>query len=235
MTSIWDRRLKDLEDHIENDLALRKEYEDALRFEEDPRRKAKYKRDIDSLIESANNYQQELDELKNKIGKIIVNDHNTDTKLEQIETQLGMLMNTQVAICDYLSNLRQEISTQYETSEKNIVQVITNKLEDNQILTVKFILTALENNKISEIEIHQMISATQQALTTLQQSNISLPSEQKALAEVFSDPKIDAKHRLKVALPIIPFVLTYEGQIELGNGVNLKSLWQNLGAKFKVN
>ena len=235
MNAIWDRRLQDLENNIQQDLALCKEYEDTLRYEEDPRRKAKYKREIASLMASATKYQRDLNELKNNVSQITVNNSETNIKLESIETQLGILTNTQVAMCDFLSNFRQEILSQYKAGELNIVESITNKLEDNQLITVKLILTALAKEQISEVEINQILDGTQQALKVLEKRNINLPAEQKALAEVFSDPKLDAKHRLKVAIPIIPFILTYEGQIELGNGVNLKSVWQNLGAKLKNN
>lgn len=236
MPSIWDRRLRDLEEHIEKDFALLQEYEDLLGTEIDPKRKAGYRREIVSLKESANRYQQELNEIKSKTSELTeTNNLNAVTRLEDMESQIGMLMNTQVSICDFLGNFRQEILNQYSTSERNIIQSITRKLEDDQITTIKFILAALNNNQISELEINQILNDTHETLLMIEQSNVNLSAEQQALAEVFSDPKLDSKHRLKVAIPIIPLLLSYETQIELGSSMNLSSVWQNLKAKFKGN
>lgn len=60
-------RLQHLEDNIKQDLALLKEYEDTLRYEDDPRRKAKYSREIEQLRESATRYQKEYSELRMQI------------------------------------------------------------------------------------------------------------------------------------------------------------------------
>jgi predicted DNA-binding protein YlxM (UPF0122 family) len=56
MPSNFDLRLQHLEDNIKQDQDLLKDYEDSLRYEDEPRRKAKYRREIDQLRESANRY-----------------------------------------------------------------------------------------------------------------------------------------------------------------------------------
>ncbi|MCK4734919.1 MAG: ATP-binding protein [Methanophagales archaeon] len=66
---IYRKRLKDLEDSIRQDLNLLKAFEDELRFETYPSRRAGYRRDIERQRESLNRHRQEYDKLKN--GKII--------------------------------------------------------------------------------------------------------------------------------------------------------------------
>ena len=39
---------------------------------------------------------------------------------------------------------------------------------------------------------------------------------------------MDAKHKLKVTIPIVPVLLSYEGEIELSSRLNLQELWQQL-------
>jgi hypothetical protein len=61
--SIWQRHLKDLADHIAQDLALLKEFEDALRYEKDPRRRVEYRREIAQLRMSVAHHKREYEEL----------------------------------------------------------------------------------------------------------------------------------------------------------------------------
>ncbi|WP_414561701.1 hypothetical protein [Anabaena sp. CCY 9613] len=62
MPSNFDLRLQHLEDNIRQDQDLLKKYEDSLRYEDDPRRQARYSREIEQLRESANRYRKEYDE-----------------------------------------------------------------------------------------------------------------------------------------------------------------------------
>lgn len=57
-------RKKYLREHLANDNNLLKEYEDLIRLEEDPRRLAKFEREIKRLKLSISNYENELHELE---------------------------------------------------------------------------------------------------------------------------------------------------------------------------
>jgi hypothetical protein len=61
---ITEKRVKDLEDNIRQDLKLLKDYEDKLRYETDPRHKGKSRREIELLHELIKRNQQECDELR---------------------------------------------------------------------------------------------------------------------------------------------------------------------------
>src|SRR5690606_33899207 len=65
MATISETRLQQLQDNIQQDLELLKDYEDALRYEDDPRRLARYRRAIAELKTSAANYKEEIAALLN--------------------------------------------------------------------------------------------------------------------------------------------------------------------------
>ena len=50
----------------------------------------------------------------------------------------------------------------------------------------------------------------------------------RKLAEVAGDPGLDVKHKLKVMIPILPVLLAYEGELELGSHLNLREAWAAL-------
>ncbi|MEG4323125.1 MULTISPECIES: hypothetical protein [unclassified Microcoleus] len=228
------RRLKDLDDNIKRDLALLKDYEDELHYEDDPRRKSKYNRAIEQLRESANRYQQEYEQLHQHItGEPTVQMQSVAIELQQMNNRLERLSAGQEAIFENINNLRQRLLSRYSASEKNIIFAITERLDQSQVITISAVLDAIEANKISEAEMQNILPSIQQSLMILQQRGVTLPVSQQAIAEIINAPQMDFKHRLKVALPIIPFILDYEGEWELGTGINLKEAWQKLVAPVK--
>ena len=55
-----------------------------------------------------------------------------------------------------------------------------------------------------------------------------LVASARQVAELASAAGLDAKHKLKVAIPIVPVLLTYEAEIEFGAGLNLRAVWRQL-------
>ncbi len=93
-----EKRLKVLEDHINNDLDLLKEYEDVLRDETHPRRKAKYRREIERQRVSLAQYQQEYDQLREHVApedsqNIADLLQQKDAKLEEVQKFLPQVWN----------------------------------------------------------------------------------------------------------------------------------------------
>jgi len=68
LAHVVEQRVKDLLDHLEQDLKLLKSYEDELRYEDDPKRKTKYHREIENLKKSLVGYQQQYTELRIRAG-----------------------------------------------------------------------------------------------------------------------------------------------------------------------
>jgi hypothetical protein len=227
MPSNFDLRLQHLEDNIKQDQNLLKEYEDSLRYEDDPRRKAKYRRAIEQLEESANRYQKEYEELRIQItGEPTVQMQNVAIQLQTMNTGINKLFAGQKAIYENINHLRQGLLARYNAGEQNIIAAITERLDESQMVMISTVLDAIETNQVTEGEMQLILQGIQQNITKLQPS-------QAALAEVINSPGLDFKHRLKVGIPIIPFILDYEGELELGTGINLKAALQALMMRLK--
>jgi hypothetical protein len=54
--------------------------------------------------------------------------------------------------------------------------------------------------------------------------------------EPLTAPRTDFRHKPKVAAPIIPFILSYEGEVELSGGVNLEEIlaWAEGAAEAQI-
>ncbi len=235
MPSNFNLRLQHLEDNIRQDQDLLKAYEDSLRYcEDDPRRKARYRREIEQLRESANRYQKEYDELQVQItGEPTVQMQDLAIQLQQMNTRLDRLSAGQKAIYENINDLRQGLLVRYNASEQNIITAITERLDQSQMVMISTVLDAIETDQVPEREMQLILQGIQQNLTKLQQNGTALPPSQAALAKVINAPELDFKHRLKVAIPLIPFILDYEGELELGTGIDLKAALQALMVRFK--
>lgn len=228
VSSNFSLRLQHLEDNIKQDLALLKNYEDVERYEDDPRRQTRYKREIQQLKESVIRYQQEYDDLQMQItGEPTTQMQDVANQLEQINLKINRLSAGQKAIYENINHLRQGLLNHYEASDQHIIAVITQRLDQAQIGTISSVLEALEADKISAFETQQLLEETQQMLAVLNQCNIVLPGQQE-VTKAIKAPELDAKHKLKITIPIIPLILDYEGEVELGTRINLKAAWKKL-------
>jgi len=232
-------RLQDLADNIRQDMDLLKEYEDALRYEDDPRRRAKYRREIERLRESATRYQEQYGELRAQVtGQPPAAMQDIAAKLKHMDVKLDALLGNQTAVRDDLSELRRIVLARFDTVEQTIITAAVERLDQSQVMTVEAALDAIEAERVSESQLQEALAAVAEALSEVQQQRIgaldpALAGEVAQLTEVIKAPQFDVKHKLKIAVPIIPLVLSYEGEVELQSGLNLEAVWQRLLAKVR--
>jgi hypothetical protein len=223
----FEQRLRDLDDNIGKDLALLKDFEDALRYETNPRIKSGYQREISQLRESANRYQQEFTDLQAELAEDpLATTATVSGQLNQIDTKLNLLLASQSAVHEDLVQMRQALLDRYDANEQVIVAVLSEGFDQTQIALTQVLLNGLETNQIPEPEMQQMLAVIEERIP-------SLPPSQASVAEVIKSPNLDAKHKLKVTLPIVPFIVDYEGELELGAGFDIKAAWEQLIAKMR--
>jgi hypothetical protein len=222
------QRLQDLADNIAKDQELLKEYEDEFRYTENPRTKAKYRREIERQRESVARYQQEYEELKQQLrGSPSAQMQRVESQLQQMDAKINILLSGQVAIYEDLNKTRQALLNRYGSTEQVVIGAIAQQLNQNQLVLTQKLLDALEANQVPERQMQQMLAVLEQRIPALP------TSQAETVAEIIKDPGVDFKHRLKVALPIVPMLVEYEGEIELGSGFNIKSAWEQLVAKLR--
>ena len=114
----------------------------------------------------------------------------------------------------------------------------TIRMDQSQLAVTQAVLNAIEAGRVPETELQETLTAMQHTLSEIRQRGAALPdpalaSEIESLSEVFDAPKLDAKHKLKITVPIIPFLLSYEGEVELKSGLNLEAAWKRLVARVQ--
>jgi len=227
-------RIQHLADNIQKDLDLLKEYEDTLRLEDDPRRRAKYHREIEQLRESAASYKREYDELQIQVSdKPSVPMQNVGTQLQQMDTKLDTLLEGQKTIQDSLVDMRKTILARFDANEQTIIATIVDRLDEEQLVNTQAVLDSITTRQFEENELQDTLVAVRDSLNEIRHRetfllDFPLTSEIENLSDVVDAPKLDVSHKLKVTIPIIPFILSYEGEMDLKSGMNLESAWEKL-------
>ena len=217
LSQIFQQRLTDLLDHITQDQKLLKEFEEALTVEDNPRTLKKYKKEIKRQQESIDNYKQEYTELQQQLIGI------STPQIQVVGNQLQIIEN-QLQQIDAKLNIvlinQDSLLIRYQVSEQAILRVFIEQLNQTQLAFTENMLNAVAANQVSESEMLQMLAVLESRIP-------SLPSSSQAeIAEIIKSPELDARHKITVTLPIVPFLINYEGELELGTGFNIKSAWE---------
>jgi hypothetical protein len=217
LSQIFQQRLTDLLDNITQDQKLLKEFEEALTVEDNPRTLKKYKKEIKRQQESIDNYRQEYTELEQQLTgiptpqiQVVGNQLQIiENQLQQIDAKLNIVLINQDSLL-----------LRYQVSEQAILRVFIEQLNQTQLAFTENMLNAVAANQVSESEMLQMLAVLESRIP-------SLPSSSQAeIAEIIKSPELDARHKITVTLPIVPFLINYEGELELGTGFNIKSAWE---------
>jgi len=217
LSQIFQQRLTDLLDHITQDQKLLKEFEEALTVEDNPRTLKKYKKEIKRQQESIDNYRQEYTELEQQLIGI------STPQIQVVGNQLQIIEN-QLQQIDAKLNIvlinQDSLLIRYQASEQAILRVFIEQLNQTQLAFTENMLNAVAANQVSESEMLEMLAVLESRIP-------SLPSSSQAeIAEIIKSPELDTRHKITVTLPIVPFLINYEGELELGTGFNIKSAWE---------
>jgi hypothetical protein len=162
----------------------------------------------------------------------------SDEKLDTLLAGQQDLKAGQAAIQQQLAQMRSTLLTHFDAGERAIVEQVASLLDQRQLSDAQAVVLAVESGAIPQAEAQALIQGMQLLLAEVADQRIVLAElhNQIQIAQfdaVLSEPRTDFRHKLKVAAPIVPFILSYEGELELSGGVNLATLWDDLVGRLK--
>ena len=207
------QRIEDLEDHVTKDQVLLKAYEDAFRLEDEPIRLARYQYQIEQLNKMVDQHRREYAELQASIAA-----QHVPLPSTTIEPQL------------------QEIDIRLRGQE--VVATLAGKLDQQQRAVAQSVINAINAGQIPQAELEEAFTLVARTLDEMRkqgklpgelsrQQDLTLKDTEK-LSLMLEAPTLSTDHKLKITVPIIPFILAYESEINVGAVFNLKAIWQRL-------
>lgn len=121
------------------------------------------------------------------------------------------------------------VLTRFDLSEQRIVGPILARLDVQHAAQVAALLDALDAAALAQAEMAQLLAPVSAALVEVRaRAAQPLLPEVSQAADLIEAPGLDVKHKLKLSIPIIPFLLDYEGELEFDVRANLETAWQAL-------
>ena len=148
-----------------------------------------------------------------------------EAQLRQLQAQVGQ------GFADVRAG-QGALSAQMESAVGNLQATLLARLDAQESALTGEILAVLESGGVAADELDRHLAAIEGLIG---QARAADPPVQAALAQaqaVLAAPGLDVRSKLKVTVPLIPFLLDYEGELELGQQMNveaaLAALWQAL-------
>lgn len=191
---------------------------------------AEYLQEYQNLCEMFSTFQQpsvEKQEISTQIQSLHTNLQQLQTTVSQVDQKVDQVLGGQAILHQSLSKMQQELLSYYDARERRIVHCLVETFNQNQVQLTQAMLSTLNN--LSQSQMEQVLSLIEVKVLP------SLPNTTKEAAAIVKDANLDVRHRLKVAIPLIPFI-ELESEVELGTGMDLmaalretpKELWRQV-------
>lgn len=236
------QRLKDINRNIDTHAKLLAQYEANLILESDPRRMAAIEANIEREKEALTKAKQEIIELQNQAWA------GSTADVESVQQQLADMNEKLDGLSDQLTSTKDQLvgehqytrDTLYANHEEILAKIgrehaqtlktLVAKLDENQTKNVTLLLDIVDRQEIAQWEGQQLTMLAQQAMMQLQQLNEGGTAEtQKILAILEGDT--DWSQKLKLCLPIVPGLVSFESEVSGDLKNTLKEVWQRLTSK----
>lgn len=155
-----------------------------------------------------------------------------DVQAARVELRQG-----QLAIRHDVRAAHNRLMARFAVSERHLVAAVVARLDERQSAEVEAALAAVERMVSPPAEMRAVQQALHETLTEVRQLgdvvDRELARQAAQLAEWAAAPQLEAKHRLLVSIPIVPWLLSYESEFELKSAANLEAAWRSLLAWLK--
>ena len=141
---------------------------------------------------------------------------------------------TLMAVWQARNAIVKRITTVYQDS----MRVLLSALDEQETNIVQAIVEDIDQKQLTEIEMTELLTAIQQGYTELQQKALPIftayevSQETKKLPQVWNSPDISTGGKLKLSIPIIPKILTYETDLSVNVKESLNGFWKKFKKKL---
>lgn len=143
-----------------------------------------------------------------------------------------------LTIANFAQELTSKIESFFNEDQKTTLSKILKNLTLNELDFINNIIFSLENSEQIQPELQNILTSTEELFTLIKLNKYNFADSKMTLAvtslsEFFHSNKTGIKHKIKFLLPIIPIILSYQAEIELGGNfkdiiLRIRESWKRL-------
>lgn len=219
-------RLQHLQGQLQTQLNLLNDTERQMQVAPTPQIKENLRMNAEQTREFYDKTLKEYNEIKAKGGP------DASPQMQTVADQLQSMDAKLTAIRSGLGELQQAILARFDQSEQSLIGALLTRLSGEHLANTQAILGVIEAASQPQTEQSEALALATQGIAALEQqaaaANKPLPPALEKAARVVEDPKLEFKHRLKVAIPLIPGILTYERELGFNVNLNVQAAYDRL-------
>lgn len=157
-------------------------------------------------------------------------------EIQDIKQGQHQIIKKQAEALAAIDNLRYEISMKIEASYRGLSLRLLSALNEQETRIAGMIIEEIDANQLSEQEISAALNAIQTGYEELRAKSlplagpIAVKDEVKELPQIWNSPDVNVGGKLKLSIPLIPPILSYETELSFSVKQTLSTLW---GRYFK--
>lgn len=156
----------------------------------------------------------------------------------QVDAKLDALLAGQAELQVHLEDLKTSLLARFDQNERQLIAAITSELSQSRLSEVNAVLAGVDALHTHDERLADALTSLDALLSALSQAAKeapeALPAKLSQVEKALAAPTLDLRHKLKLVVPIIPWLITYEGELDLGSGIDLEATWQALLARFRA-
>ena len=130
--------------------------------------------------------------------------------------------------------IRADFRTEIRLANADLLSRFVSEVGGVLLDGTRSVLTAIELETVDLAELRELVEQTlDQVKANKDQLAELVPYAQQA-EEILKDPQFDVEHQIKLSIPIIPLLCSYEGTAKLASGANIRRMFEAMVQKCQV-
>ena len=179
---------------------------------------------VDFRKESPNPYHQLLWGVTGTKPEILLSTF-PESPIIKINNQ-SLVNDIKKVIQDEILILRNEVLAKADEETSKVID----KLNETQLSTTSIIIKSIEEYKIDDSDMKDLLDGIKE-LKSNPPNNKEINQALEKVTPIIDDTKFGVDHKLKLTIPIIPAILSYQGEYKLSSGLNFSELIYRIAKK----